>query len=127
MAARKLSMVLTDEELASFLRLPNVQTPSGLRNKALLKTMSYGGLRISEVVGLKTRDLRREDGRLVLEIRDGKGRRDRTVPLPDHADETLETWLARRKNPGISNGHVFCTIAQGRNSIRATSEHLSRG
>jgi len=115
MAARKLPTVLTDDELAAILRLPNVQTPSGLRNKALLKAMAYGGLRVSEVCGLKTRDLRREDGRLVLEIRDGKGGRDRTVPLPDHAAETIETWLARRKNLGVANGHVFCTIAKGRN------------
>lgn len=115
MAARKLPTVLTDEELAAILRLPNVQTPSGLRNKAMLKVMAYGGLRVSEVVGLRTRDLRREDGRLVLEIRDGKGGRDRTVPLPDHAAETLETWLIRRKNLGITNGPVFCTIATGRN------------
>ncbi len=115
MAARKLPTVLTDDELADILRLPNVRTPSGLRNKALLKAMAYGGLRVSEVVGLRTRDLRREDGRLVLEIRDGKGERDRTVPLPDHAAETLETWLARREDLGIANGHVFCTIAKGRN------------
>jgi len=115
MAARKLPTVLTDEELAAILRLPNVQTPSGLRNKAMLKVMAYGGLRVGEVVGLRTRDLRREDGRLVLEIRDGKGGRERTVPLPDHAAETLETWLTRRKNFGITNGPVFCTIATGRN------------
>lgn len=115
MATRKLPTVLTDDELAAILRLPNVQTPSGLRNKAMLKAMAYGGLRVSEVVGLRTRDLRREDGRLVLEIRDAKGGRDRTVPLPDHAAETLEAWLARRKAMGISNGPVFCTIASGRN------------
>jgi len=125
MAARKLPTVLTDEELASILRLPNVQTPSGLRNKAMLKVMAYGGLRVSEVVGLRTRDLRREDGRLVLDIRDGKGGRDRTVPLPDHVAETLETWLVRRKTLGITNGHVFCTIATGRNvHPKATAEGL---
>jgi len=125
MAARKLPTVLTDEELAAILRLPNVQTPSGLRNKAMLKVMAYGGLRVSEVVGLRTRDLRREDGRLVLDIRDGKGGRDRTVPLPDHVAETLETWLVRRKTLGITNGHVFCTIATGRNvHPKATAEGL---
>ncbi len=51
----------------------------------------------------------------MLEIRNGKGGRERTVPLPDHAAETLETWLSRRKELGVGNGHVFCTIAQGRN------------
>jgi len=125
MAARKLPTVLTDDELAAILRLPNVQTPSGLRNKAMLKVMAYGGLRVSEVVALRTRDLRREDGRLVLEIRDGKGGRDRTVPLPDHAAETLATWLTRRKSLGIANGPVLCTIATGRNvHPKATADGL---
>ena len=118
MAARTLPTVLTDEELATILRLPNVRTPSGLRNKSMLKCMAYGGLRVSEVVDLRTRDLRRENGRLVLEIRGGKGGRDRIVPLPDHVAETLETWLAHRKTLGIANGHVFCTIATGRNVHR---------
>ncbi len=125
MPTRKLPTVLTDDELASVLRLPNVQTPSGLRNKAMLKVMAYGGLRVSEVVALRTRDLRREEGRVTLEIRDGKGGRDRTVPLPDHAAETLETWLTRRKSLGIASGPVFCTIASGRNvHPKATSDGL---
>ncbi len=115
MAKRRLPTVLTDEELAAILRLPNVQTPSGLRNKAMLKTMAYGGLRVSEVVALPTKDTRRENGRVSLDIRNGKGGKDRTVPLPDHAAETLEMWLSGRKQLGISNGHVFCTIAKGRN------------
>jgi len=117
--------VLTDEELAAILRLPNVRTPSGLRNKAMLKVMAYGGLRISEVVGLKTKDIRRTDGRVLLEVRNGKGGKDRTVPLPDHAAETLDTWLTRRKQMGLGNGHVFCTIAKGTNvHPKATSAGL---
>ncbi|MEA3404011.1 MAG: tyrosine-type recombinase/integrase [Armatimonadota bacterium] len=55
----------------------------------------------------------------------GKGGRDRTVPLPDHAAETLETWLVYRKGLGIANGSVFCTIARGRNvHPKATAEGL---
>ncbi len=115
MASRRLPRVLTDDELYALLRQPNVQTPVGLRNKAMLKAMAYGGLRISEVVGLRTKDLRREDGRLVVDVRDGKGGVDRTVPLPDHTTETVETWLARRGELGIGNGYVFCTISRGRN------------
>ncbi|MEA3401320.1 MAG: tyrosine-type recombinase/integrase [Armatimonadota bacterium] len=115
MARRKLPKVLTRDELRDLLRQPNVQTPTGLRNKAMLKVMAYGGLRLSEVIGLRTKDLRREDGRLLLEVRGGKGGRDRTVPLPDHVAETLETWLVRRREIGVRNGPVFCTISKGRN------------
>ena len=125
MAKRRLPTVLTDEELAAILRLPNVKTPSGLRNKAMLKAMAYGGLRISEVVALRTKDIRRQDGRMLLEVRNGKGGKDRSVPLPDYAVETLDTWLTRRKELGIGNGHVFCTIARGMNvHPKATSQGL---
>ncbi len=112
---RRLPRVLTDDELGALLRQPNPQTPTGLRNKAVLKVMAYGGLRVSEVVALSTKDLRRQDGRLFIEVRDGKGGVDRTVPLPDHAAETLETWLSRRKELGVKHGPVFCTVSRGRN------------
>lgn len=121
----KLPIVLTDSELRDLLRQVNVTGKAGLRNKAMLKVMAYGGLRVSEVVGLRTQDVRREDGRLVLEIRDGKGGRDRQVPLADHVSETLEAWMAKRRDLGIGNGHVFCTVSEGR-SIHpvATSQGL---
>ncbi|MEA3366940.1 MAG: tyrosine-type recombinase/integrase, partial [Planctomycetota bacterium] len=115
MATRKLPTTITDDELRDLLRETNVQTPTGLRNKAALKVMAYGGLRVSEVVALRTQDVRRQEGRVLLEVRGGKGGRDRTVPLPDHAAETLETWLARRRDLGVNNGHVFCTVRSGRN------------
>jgi integrase/recombinase XerD len=115
MAARKLPTTLTDDELAALLREVKVRSKTGLRNKAALKAMAYGGLRVSEVVALRTQDVRREDGRIVLEVRGGKGGRDRTVPLPDHAGETLEAWLAKRRDLGIGNGRVFCTVRSGRN------------
>ena len=96
MATRKLPKVLTDEELRDLLRQVNVKTKTGLRNKALLKVMAYGGLRVSEVAALTTKDIRRESGRVVLEIRDGKGGCDRTVPLPD--------LRARHSKPGWPSG-----------------------
>jgi len=126
MATRKLPKVLTDEELRDLLRQVNVTGKTGLRNKAMLKVMAYGGLRVSEVVGLRTQDVRREGGRIVLEVRGGKGGRDRQVPLPDHAGETLQAWMAKRRDLGIGNGHVFCTVSKGRSiHPKASSEGLT--
>lgn len=125
MAKRRLPKVLTDEELRELLRTVNVRSTTGLRNKALLKVLAYGGLRVSEAVALTTKDVRREDGGIVLEVRGGKGDKDRPVPLDDHTAETLEAWLAKRKELGIGNGYVFCTVSTG-TSIHpvATSEGL---
>jgi site-specific recombinase XerD len=126
MSMRKLPKVLTDEELRDLLRQVNVTGKTGLRNKAMLKVMAYGGLRVSEVVGLRTQDVRREGGRIVLEVRGGKGGRDRQVPLPDHAGETLEAWMAKRRDLGIGNGRIFCTVSKGLSiHPKASSEGLT--
>jgi len=125
MAKRRLPTVLTEDELAALLREANVRTPSGLRNKAALKVMAYGGLRVSEVVALRTTDLRRENGKLLLEVREGKGAKDRMVPLADHAAETVDGWLERREELGVGAGYVFCTITRGRHVYPvATAEGL---
>ena len=113
MAMKKLPKVLTHEELLNLLRQASMKTKTGLRNKALLKVMAYGGLRVSEAVNLRTQDVRSEDGRVTLEVRDGKGGRDRVVPLKDHAGETLEAWMDKRRDLGLGNGHVFCTLSSG--------------
>lgn len=113
MAKRRLPVVLTADELEALLREVRTTSPTGLRNKAMLKVMAYGGLRVSEVVALSTKDVRREDGRVLLDVRAGKGEKDRTVPLPDHVAETLTAWLDARRALGVGNGRVFCTIRKG--------------
>jgi len=119
-------VVLTDDELEALLTQVRTTSPTGLRNKAMLKVMAYGGLRVSEVVTLTTKDVRRDGRRTVLEVRDGKGGVDRTVPVADQVAETLSAWMALRHELGIGNGHLFCTLREGR-SIHpvATSEGLA--
>lgn len=123
--ARRLPVVLTDDELEDLLAQVRTTSPTGLRNKALVKVMAYGGLRVSEVVGLGTKDVRRDGDRVTLEVRGGKGGVDRTVPVADHVAETLEAWLVRRRDLGIANGFLFCTLSSGR-SVHpiATAEGL---
>lgn len=113
MAKRRIPVVLTADELEALLTQVRTTSPTGLRNKAMLKVMAYGGLRVSEVVALSTKDVRREGGRTLLDVRAAKGDRDRTVPLPDHVAETLDAWLAARRGLGVGNGHLFCTIRKG--------------
>ncbi len=66
------------------------------RNKALFELMYSSGLRRSEVVGLKIRDIDFFNG-LVKVL--GKGRKERLVPVTDTALEAIKTYLACRKNP----------------------------
>jgi len=110
---RQIPDILQDHELAALLAVPNVTTPSGLRNRALLELMANAGLRSKEVVGLRTRDVREEGGQVLLHLRQTKGDRARRVPLPPGTADWLRLWLACRRGLGIGSGPVFCTISRG--------------
>ena len=89
---KKLPMVLSRDEVAVLLRQPDVTTPAGLRDRAILETMYACGLRASEVTGLELGKLDLEDGTLRVV---GKGRKERLVPIGGDAQKALKLWLAR--------------------------------
>ena len=89
---KKLPNVLSRDEVALLLRQPDVTTPAGLRDRAILETMYACGLRASEVTGLELGKLDLEDGTLRVV---GKGRKERLVPIGGDAQSALRTWLSR--------------------------------
>jgi integrase/recombinase XerD len=85
--AQKIPMVLSGQEIEKLLQ--------GTENKKhrLLLSLSYGaGLRVSEVVNLKVKDL--DFGRGLLKVRCGKGAKDRFTLLPGVLVEELEGWCS---------------------------------
>lgn len=82
-AQRLPRVVLTAEEAERALAGPNVRLKTGLRDRAILETFYSTGIRRSELIRLKVSDLEMERG--VLLIREGKGRRDRVVPIGNRA------------------------------------------
>ena len=104
---KRLPMVLDKAEVDKMLRVPNIKCPTGLRNRAILETMWGAGLRVGEVVKLKPGDIRWDAG--VIEVRDGKGGKDRTVPLFG----TTLGWLRAWKEKRPKSTWFFCTL-QGR-------------
>jgi len=94
------------QTLPKFLSLKDVQTllgrpdPAdvlGLRDKAMLETMYASGLRVSELIGLRTVDVRLRDGFLLCR---GKGGKERLVPLGRTAVETVQRYL-RESRPAL--------------------------
>lgn len=106
--------VLQDHELARLLAVPNLTTPSGLRNRCLFELMANAGLRSKEALALKTSDIRQDGERTLLHLRETKGSKVRRVPLTPDTAGLLSLWLARRKELGIAGRFVFCTISSGR-------------
>jgi site-specific recombinase XerD len=87
----KLPVILSKEEVKALL-----EAPKNLGHRAILATMYGAGLRVSEVVNLKVRDV--DGGRKVISVRGGKGRKDRQVMLPPTLREVLAAYW-RWKRP----------------------------
>ena len=75
--------VLTAKEVESLLALPDVATPEGLRDRALLETLYSTGMRRMEACGLTLFSINHELG--TVSIFEGKGRKDRVAPIGERA------------------------------------------
>jgi integrase/recombinase XerD len=114
--------ILSAREIERVLRLCNVATPLGLRDRAMLEVFYSTGLRRMELIGLKLYDLCLDRG-LIL-VRQGKGKKDRYVPIGKRAIGWLERYLCESRllaNIDPDNLTVFLT-AQGESFSR---DHMS--
>ena len=78
------------EEVDRLLAQPDVATPRGLRDKALIELLYASGMRVSELVGLKPGDLNLEEGYLTCT---GKGEKQRIVPIGQAAAEWVQRYM----------------------------------
>ena len=90
---RKLPVVLSPEEVSRFL-----EAAPGLKYKAALSVAYGAGLRVSEVVALKTTDI--DSKRMVIRVEQGKGRKDRYVMLSPQLLELLRAWWKAARPQG---------------------------
>lgn len=89
-AGLSLPLVLTESEIASLIEQPDISKAIGVRDRAMLETLYATGIRHGELFQLNVRDF---DGR-TLSIREGKGKRERLVPLTENASEWIEKYIA---------------------------------
>ena len=82
---------LSPDEAELILSLPNIHTDEGLRDRAILEVLYSTGIRRMEVVNLARADLHPDRG--VLAVRQGKGKKDRFVPISNRAMGWLKRYL----------------------------------
>jgi integrase/recombinase XerD len=85
---------LTQEEVQAVLDAPDPTTRDGIRDRAMLHLDVCGGLRVSELIGLRIDDVTLSS--MSIRVR-GKGRRERVLPLWKPAAAALRAWLAIRE------------------------------
>jgi integrase/recombinase XerD len=95
--ARKLPTFLTVAEIDALLAAPDVRTPRGLRDAAMITLMYAAGLRVSELVSLRTSDVDLVRG-VVAPL--GKGSKRRLVPIADVAIDLVRRY-ASEVRPGV--------------------------
>lgn len=106
---RSLPKVLSELEVDNLLASADLETPAGLRDRAMMETLYATGLRVSELVGLKLLNL--DLNAAVVRVT-GKGGKDRLVPLGEEAQHWLSRYLSESR-PLMLNGktcrEVFVT------------------
>ncbi|SUA92092.1 Tyrosine recombinase XerD [Pandoraea pulmonicola] len=92
--AQRLPSTLSETQVEALLAAPDLSQPLGLRDRAMLELMYASGLRVSELVALKTIEVGLNEG--VLRIF-GKGAKERLVPFGEEANGWLTRYLAESR------------------------------
>lgn len=90
---QRVPQVLSVDEVTALIETPDVATPLGCRDRAILELFYASGLRLSELVGLDVEDVNLSS-RMVRVM--GKGRKERLVPCHQRAADAVRAWLKDR-------------------------------
>jgi integrase/recombinase XerD len=118
----KLPNVMNRDEAERVLSQPNVGEPLGIRDRAMLEIFYSSGLRRMELLHLKLYDVDQKHG--LVTVRQGKGKRDRVVPIGDRALAWLDLYLNGLRPEIVrrpDNGILFLTT----NGVPFTPNYLS--
>ena len=110
---------LSEADVEALLAAPNPATPLGLRDRAMLETLYATGLRVSELVALKTFEVNLDAN--VLRVV-GKGSKERLVPLGEEAAHWISEYAKTRK---AKSNAMFLT-GRGAGMTRQAFWHLIR-
>ena len=115
--------VLTLEEIDNLIGSIDLSTPEGQRNRAILETLYSCGLRVSELCNLKLSNLYLEEGFIKVE---GKGNKQRLVPISPRAVRELQFYFIDRNRMDIKPGYEdFVFISKrGKNISRIMVFHI---
>ncbi len=97
----KLPTVLALDEIEKLMSVIDLSTKEGQRNRAILETLYSCGLRISELTTLKFSDLFFDEGFIKVQ---GKGSKQRLVPISHTAINEIEKYLIYRKEINVKKG-----------------------
>jgi integrase/recombinase XerD len=117
--------VPTEAEILQLLAVPDLRTPIGIRDRAILELLYSSGIRRQELINLNLSDVDMENG--YLQVTQGKNHKDRMVPIGDTALKFVEAYLKLvrwwfLRNPG--ERALFIDSAKGNRLSSQTVKHI---
>ena len=103
--------ILTAAEAEQVLAVPNLKTAIGIRDRAMLETLYSTGVRRQELIELKLYDLDPQRG--VIMVREGKGKKDRMVPIGARALAWVDKYVEDVRpelTSGADDGTLFLAV-----------------
>jgi len=103
--------ILTVAEVEKVLAVPKISTPVGIRDRAMLETLYSTGVRRQELIDLKLYDVDSERG--VVFVRQGKGKKDRMIPIGVRALAWIDKYLTDVRPEfasGADDGTLFLSV-----------------
>lgn len=98
----RLPEVLSVKEIDKIVSAIDLSKPEGQRNKAIIETLYGSGLRVSELIGLQLSKLYIDEGYMLVE---GKGSKQRLVPLSPQSIKQIGLWKIDRNSIDIKKGN----------------------
>jgi integrase/recombinase XerC len=131
-APKRLPRPLAVDDCAVLMDAPKEAAPAGpaeLRDRAMAELLYGAGLRVGELVSLDVRDVDLALGEVRVQ---GKGGKERVVPLPASSRAALAAWLDSRRRPGVRSEPLFVALrarrgeAPRRLDVRDVRRRLAR-
>ena len=98
---RRIPVVLSVEEIDAMIHAIDLSQPEGQRNRAIIEMLYGSGLRVSELVNLKLSNMYLKDDYMLIE---GKGSKQRLVPISAEAKKQFDLWMQDRNKLTIEPG-----------------------
>lgn len=89
-SSKRLPFVMSNEEVDELLEAPDISKDNGMRDRAMLELMYATGLRVSELLSLRFRNVNMQNGLITVH---GKGNKQRSVPVSSFALEFLRKYI----------------------------------
>jgi integrase/recombinase XerC len=123
---KKLPNFLYPEELKSLLQAPDLKSPQGLRDRAILEVLYGTGLRVAEIIRMNINDVDFDEGEIKVL---GKGSKERIVLFGSHARAALQKHLEEGRPQLLSNKRapaLFVSRRGGRLTPRSIERMIVR-